>query len=116
MPCIRRRYHYAKVYIDDEAPELIGKLLVGTLLDVQLKNGDYKRVPFGGFLRDPEIMRRPIKIKNIEAYSDTGFYDSNWIEFGPEALALGSLIDNKAWFVVYRGFPLVWCELPIQRR
>lgn len=111
MPCIRRRYHYAKVYIDDEAPELIGKLLVGSLLDVQMKNGDYSRVPFGGFLRDPETIRRPIKIRNVEAYSDTGFYDSDWIELGANALVLGALIKDKAWVVVYRKLPLSWCEL-----
>jgi hypothetical protein len=71
MPCIRRRYHYAKVYIDDEAPELIGRLLIGTLLDVQLKGGDYKRIPFGGFLRDPETIRRPIMSVCIK---DFNFY------------------------------------------
>lgn len=49
MPCIRRRYHAAAIYIDDEVPELIGKFLVGSQLDVLLKNGDFERMPFGGF-------------------------------------------------------------------
>lgn len=111
MPCIRRRYHYAKIYIDDQAPELLGRELVGSMLDVRLRNGDFKRIPFGGFLRNPLSILSPLKIDNVEAYADQGFYEGGWIELGGNAIILGAYIRKQAWVVVNDGVPVAWCEL-----
>jgi len=110
MPCIRRRYHYAKIYIDDDAPELIGKAVVGSKLDVLLKNGDYERLSFGGFLRDPEQLLQPVKILNVEAYADGGYFVGDWIELTPNALVLGELIAGKTFVVIYDKMPVAWCD------
>lgn len=116
MPCIRRRYHYAKIYIDDEVPELIGNALVGNRLDVQLSNGDFKRVPFGGFLRDPENRLQPVKIQNIEAYADGGYFVGDWVELSPNALLLGEIIDGRVFVIVFDKLPKAWCDFPISTK
>jgi len=113
MPCIRRRYHAAAIYIDDEVPELIGKFLVGSQLDVLLKNGDFERMPFGGFLRDPKNLLQPIKIVNVEAYADSGYFTGDWIELSPNAMRLGELIGGRVFIVIYDKLPKAWCDIPV---
>ncbi|WP_286824051.1 hypothetical protein [Idiomarina sp. UBA1919] len=116
MACIRRRYHYAKIYIDDEVPELIGKSLVGSQLDVLLKNGDFERRPFGGFLRDPEQLLQPVKILNVEAYADGGYFTGDWVELSPNALLLGELIEGRTFIVIKDRLPVAWCDYPIGKK
>lgn len=112
MPCVRRRYHYAKIYIDDEVPELKGRALVADKLDVRLKNGDFVRMPFGGFLRDPKTLLQPVKILNIEAYADSGYFVGDWVELSPNALLLGEIIDGRVFIIVFGKLPKAWCDFP----
>ena len=78
MPCIRRRYHYGCIYIDDENVEIIGRALVGNRLDAMTHCGQTKLVNFGGFLIEPDNITQPIKLRNIEAYSHKGYFSDEW--------------------------------------
>ncbi|WP_290571565.1 hypothetical protein [Idiomarina sp.] len=111
MPCIRRRYHYGCIYIDDKHPELIGRALVGNRLDVMRKNDESALIPFGGFILDPIQVHSPIKIQHVEAYAHNGYFSGDWLELGSNNVVLGSYVNNTAWIVIRDSIPVAWCDI-----
>lgn len=113
MPCIRRRYHYGAIYIDDEHPELTGRALIGSMLDVTCRNGEIRRESFGGFVDIQYARGQRVKLANIEAYKHDGFFGTaEWLEFGTHSLMLGVYCNGQVAIVLDNGQPVVWCSYP----
>lgn len=105
MPCIRRTYNYAVVYL---SPEVCfgGRPLCGQTVEV-LGAGEPVNEWFAGFadlssLKDSEA----VMITGLTGYSDTDEVTGPWIELKRHDVYLGATRKNGVVLVVEQGRPI----------
>lgn len=99
------------------APQVISghSLICGQTVSVVSKSGELTPIHFAGFIKanSPSEVYCPVKLRNIEAFSTTIGFGSDWICYGLDAVMLGSYQHpDGVYLVLVEGMPVAWCEMP----
>ena len=69
-------------------------------IGVRLKSGDYRYLPWAGFVEESlEGIGRPVKLK-IDAYTINNAWNAEWTALKPGEYLLGSVYEHRAYTVV----------------
>ncbi|MDP7597165.1 MAG: hypothetical protein QGI68_16610 [Pseudomonadales bacterium] len=91
MRAIRLRVNYRlDIYIQGD----------NTQIGVRLRNGDFRYLPWGGFVEESlEGIGRPVKLK-VDAYTLNNSWNAEWTELTSREFLLGSVYEQRAYAIV----------------
>lgn len=91
MRAIRLRVNYRlDTYIQGDS----------TQIGVRLKSGDFRFLPWGGFVEESlQGIGRPVKLK-IDAYTLNNGWNAEWTELKAGQFLLGSVYEQRAYTIV----------------
>jgi hypothetical protein len=113
MPCIRRAYHYAVVYLSPEV--CFGKMpLCGQSVEV-IKGGAAKNTPFYGFTNLQSLAdKNAMLITGLTGYSPSNEILGPWLELKRTDVYLGEQERDGVKLVVEKGKPVRVAFEPLQ--